>query len=303
MTTRTRGPSGNVMDVQPQRIGLIAGWGRFPIIVAQELVRSGNEVYCCGIRGHASPELQEICTRFRWFGMAKMGGQLRFFKRHRVQQATMAGKIFKTNLFKRFQLLHHLPDLKSLQHFYPILFSGKKDRNDDTLLLTVTELFESGNVALAPATDFAPELLVKEGMLTHGKLSTNQQADIEFGWKLAKEMGRLDIGQSVAVKGRAVLAVEAVEGTDECIRRAGKLSQSGNFVVVKVAKPQQDMRFDVPTIGVSTIETMHQAGARVLAIEADKTILLDRDAVVELANRFRISIVVLPNTRFSELAA
>ena len=167
---------------------------------------SGKEVYCCGIRGHADPELQEICTDFRWFGMAKLGGQLRYFQKNSVRCATMAGKIFKTQLFKRFQILRHLPDLKCLQHFYPIIITRKKDRKDDTLLLTVTELFESGHVTLAPATDFAPELLVREGILTKRKLTGSQQADVQFGWKLAKEMGRLDVGQSVAIKGRAVLS-------------------------------------------------------------------------------------------------
>lgn len=285
------------------RIGLIAGWGRFPVIVAQQLICNGKQVYCCGIRGHAAPELQQICTHFRWFGMAKLGGQLRFLQRNGVRQATMAGKIFKTLLLKRFQIIRHLPDLTCLKHFYPIMFARKKDRSDDTLLLTVTELFESGHVTLAPATDFAPELLVKEGILTNRKLTRDQKADIEFGWKLAKEIGRLDVGQSVAVKGRAVLAVEAIEGTDACIQRAGGLAQAGNFTVVKVAKPQQDMRFDVPTIGVSTIETMHTAGASVLAIEADKTIVLDRSEVIQKANECRIAIVALPDGQLSDLLA
>ena len=284
-----------------QRIGLIAGWGQFPIIVARELIRSGKEVYCCGIRGHASPELQDICTDFRWFGMGKMGAQCRFLQRHRVHEATMAGKIFKTLLFRRFHILRHLPDMACWKHFYPILITRKKDRKDDTLLLTVTQLFQSGDVQLAPATKFAPELLVNEGILTQRKPNAVQQADIKFAWNLAKEMGRLDVGQSVAVKGKAVLAIEAVEGTDACIKRAGELAQSGNFTVVKVAKPQQDMRFDVPTIGVSTIETMHQAGARVLAVEADKTIVLDRESVVACANKYRISIVAIEKDRMAEL--
>ena len=126
-------------------------------------------------------------------------------------------------------------------------------------------------------------------------LSDGQMKDIEFGWELASEMGRLDIGQSVCVKGRAVLAVEAVEGTDECIRRAGELCPSGGFTVVKVAKPQQDMRFDVPAVGLGTIETMAAAGGRVLAIEANKTILLDRDEIVLAANNHGIQIVALHN--------
>ena len=132
-------------------------------------------------------------------------------------------------------------------------------------------------IRFAPPTDYAPELLVKAGQLTRRGPTAWQQKDIEFGWQMAKEMGRLDIGQSVAVKDQAVLAVEAVEGTDECIRRAGALCRAGGFTVVKVAKPQQDMRFDVPTIGLGTLETMHAAGGKVLAVEAGRTIFLDQD--------------------------
>src|SRR5690606_12452047 len=155
---------------------------------------------------------------------------------------------------------------------------GSKDRKDDSLLLAVVEAFAAEGIHFAPATDFAPELLVKYGLIA-GRLTRAQEQDIAFGWTLAKELGRLDCGQSVAVKGRAVLALEAIEGTDECIRRAGQLCTEGGFTVVKVAKPQQDMRFDVPTIGVQTIETLVEAGGRVLAIEAGKTIIIDEPQV------------------------
>jgi DUF1009 family protein len=144
---------------------------------------------------------------------------------------------------------------------------------------------------MAPATDFAPELLAKAGQLTRRGPTASQLQDIAFGWNLAKEIGRLDIGQSVAVKGRAVIAVEAVEGTDACIRRAGELCPQGGFTVVKVAKPQQDMRFDVPTIGIGTIENLAAAGASVLAIEAGKTIVVDQAEVVALADRHGLAIV------------
>ena len=130
-------------------------------------------------------------------------------------------------------------------------------------------------------------------MLTRRNRPSSEEADIAFGWELAKEMGRLDVGQSVAVKEKAVLAVEAIEGTDRAIARAGELCRAGGFVVVKVAKPQQDMRFDVPTIGCTTIETMHRAGGRVLAIEAGKTIIIDQDKTIALANRYGITIVAL----------
>jgi hypothetical protein len=136
-------------------------------------------------------------------------------------------------------------------------------------------------------------LLVKKGRLTRRGPSSVQTDDIRFGWQLAKEMGRLDVGQSVAVKNRAVLAVEAVEGTDQCIRRAGDLCPAGDFTVVKVAKPQQDMRFDVPTVGLGTLESMVAAGARVLAVEADRTILIDREEFLDFANRNKLIIVAL----------
>ena len=280
---------------QSRRIGLVAGWGRFPIVVAQSLRDAGHDIVCCGIQGHADPALAKYCYQFRLFGMGKMGAQLRFFKRHGVTEATMAGKIFKTLLFRRFQFLRHMPDLTCLRFFYPILISKTRNRADDTLLSTVIELFASGGIHFSPATNFVPELLVKTGRLTQRTPNRNQQLDIAFGWHLAKEMGRLDVGQSVAVKDRAVLAVEAIEGTDGCIQRAGQMCERGGFTVVKVAKPQQDMRFDVPTIGISTIETMAKSGASVLAIEADRTILLDREQVIRRADELGISIVVLPD--------
>ena len=146
---------------------------------------------------------------------------------------------------------------------------------------------------MLPATTLAPELLVRDGLLTGRPITSHQWRDIAFGWHLAKEMGRLDIGQSVAVKGRAVLAVEAIEGTDECIRRAGQLCPAGGFTVVKVAKPSQDMRFDVPTVGLGTIQTMRAVGARVLAIESEKTIILNPDEMLALANSAGISVIAV----------
>src|SRR5262249_36964420 len=154
--------------------------------------------------------------------------------------------------------------------------STKKDRRDDTLLSAVVGAFQQDGIHIQPATDFVPELLVKSGQLTQLSPTRAQEADIAFGWNLAKEMGRLDVGQSVVVKDRACLAVEAIEGTDECIRRAGSLCPGGGFTVVKLAKPQQDMRFDVPTVGLGTLQSMVAAGAKMLVVEAGKTILVDQ---------------------------
>jgi UDP-2,3-diacylglucosamine hydrolase len=277
----------------PRRVGIMAGWGRLPLVVAESLRRQGCEVYCLGTLDHADPKLAEVCNDFRWLGLAKFGSALRYFHRHGVTEVTMVGKIFKVRLFERWRWLRILPDFRTVRMFLPHFLTRKKDCRDDSLMGTVVDEFASEGIRFIPITDCAPELLVKEGQITRLGPTAWQQKDIEFGWKMAKEMGRLDIGQSVAVKDQAVLAVEAVEGTDECIRRAGALCKVGGFTVVKVAKPQQDMRFDVPTIGLGTLETLHTVGGKVLAVEAAQTIFLDQDAVIEFANRNGMVIVAV----------
>ena len=282
-----------------RRIGIIAGWGNFPVRVAQKLKSDGYQVYCMGIKDHADPQLAEICDDYREFGMGRMGAQIRYLKSAGVVHATLAGKFFKTKLFERFSIIRHFPDLTFWRHFYPVFVTKSVDRKDDTLLLTVIQVYAAGGIEFLPATDYAPELLVKQGTLTNRKPTDAQWKDIRFGWTAAKEMGRLDIGQSVIVKDRAILAVEAMEGTDACIERSGQLCKSGGMTLVKVAKPDQDMRFDVPTIGEGTVETLHKAGGKVIAIEADKTIVLDQEATIAKANKLGIVIVA---TAASEIA-
>jgi DUF1009 family protein len=278
----------------PSSIGLIAAWGRYPIVIAEALKAQGTTVHCIAVRGHADPHLESICDSYRQFGVARLGGAIRHFSRLGVREATLAGKIFKHKvLYSRFGWLSLVPDLRTVWAFVPSYLTRKTDRKDDTLLGIIVNEFAKDGIHMAPATDFAPQLLVSPGVLTRRQPTTIEQEDIRFGWQIAKELGRHDIGQSVAVKGQAVLALEAVEGTDECIRRAGQLCRQGGFTVVKVAKPQQDMRFDVPTIGVGTVETLIQSRARLLAIEAGKTIVLDQDQVVRLANEHGISIVAI----------
>ena len=275
------------------RIGLLAGWGRYPVVIAEALRRQGREVYCLGTIGHADAALADVCHDFHWLGMAKFGAAIRYFHRHDVTEIMMAGKIFKVRLFERWSWVRHLPDPRTIRMFLPHFLTRKKDCRDDSLLMAIVEEFAREGIRFAPATDYVPELLVKEGQLTRRSPTAWQQKDIEFGWKIAKEMGRLDIGQSVAVKNQAVLAVEAIEGTDQCIRRAGTLCQAGEFTIVKVAKPQQDMRFDVPTIGVGTLESMLDSGARVLAVEAGRTIVIDEQEAIDFANQHRLVIVAL----------
>lgn len=276
-----------------RRIGLLAGWGRYPHAVADALRRQGYAVYCLGVRGHADPALAEVCDDFAWVGLARLARAVRYFRGHGVRTAIMAGKIHKHLLLRRGAWIRHLPDWRTLRRFARHFLLAARDNRDDTLLLAVTEEFASGGITMAPATQFAPELLVKLGQLTRRGPTAAERKDIEFGWRLAKEMGRLDVGQSVAVKARAALAVEAIEGTDGCIRRAGQLCRHSGFTVVKVAKPQQDMRFDVPTIGLDTVQTMVEAGAACLAIEAERTIVIDQQEVVRYADAHGLAIVAL----------
>ncbi len=275
------------------KVGLIAGWGRFPIVVAESLKRQGCKTYCVALKDHADPVLEQICDGVRWTGLAKLGRAIRYFRRCGVHDATMAGKVFKVRLFQRGAWIWHLPDWRGIRTFWNHFATTKKDRRDDTLLLAIVGAFADGGVTLRPATDYAPELLVKFGQLTRLGPTRAQRKDIAFGWSLAKEMGRLDIGQSVIVKDRACLAVEAIEGTDECIRRAGQLCPAGGFTVVKVAKPQQDMRFDVPTVGIGTLQAMVDAGANSLVVEAGKTILVDEREFIEFANRHSLIVAAL----------
>ena len=276
-----------------QRVGLIAGWGGYPLVIAQALRRQGVEVYCLGVAGYADPALRDACHDFRWIGLARFGTAIRHFQRHGIRQATMAGKIHKGFMFQPWFWLRLVPDLPTVRAFLPHFLTRQRDCKDDTLLMRVVQLFAAAGIEIGPASDYAPELLVPAGPISRRVPTPGQWKDIRFGWTVAKELGRLDIGQSVAVKNQAVLAVEAVEGTDQCIRRAGGLCPAGEITVVKVAKPQQDMRFDVPTIGLGTLESMVAAGARVLAVEAGRTIILDAPKLIALADRHKLVLVAL----------
>jgi DUF1009 family protein len=243
-----------------------------------------------GIKYEASPTLERLVDRFYWVGLTKLGRMIRTFKRERVKRIVMAGKITKSVMYTPWRFLQICPDWRGIRFW---LRRSTQDNKDDSLILAFMDEFRRDGMDFDSALNLCPELLAKPGVLTRRKPSAREEADIAFGWELAKEMGRLDVGQSVAVKERAVLAVEAIEGTDRNILRAGELCPAGGFTVVKVAKPQQDMRFDVPTIGPATIESLRKAGGRVLAIEAQKTIVIDKEETVSRANQHGIAIVAI----------
>lgn len=283
-----------------KRVGLLAGAGRFPISFAQAARNQGHHVYGVGVMGMAPEELRSLCHSYVEAPLARIGRAINLFKKAKIDRVVMAGKIEKTVLFQPFRALRLLPDWRTLHMWFRY---ARRDRKDDTLLLAVIREFERDNIFFDSALDYCPELIVNHGFLTKRKPTEAQWRDIRFGWELAKEMGRLDVGQSVVVNDMAVIAVEAIEGTDRAIRRSAELCRRGGFTVVKVAKPQQDMRFDVPTIGVQTIRTMHESGGRVLAIESGKTIILDEPDVVELADKLGIAVVAVSAVELEMRAA
>lgn len=278
----------------PKKICLVAGWGRYPIYVAQALKREGVEVHCFGILDHASDkELRKICDVYRPMGMCRFGKIIRHMRRHGITDFLTLGKYHKFRLFQSAALWRHSPDWITLRTFANHFIFRKKDCKDDTLMLAIARMFARFGLKLGCPTDFVPELLAKEGVLTQKAPTQTQWQDIRYGLEVAKELGRFDIGQSVLVANGVVIALEAIEGTDECIRRAGKLCSRGNLILIKRAKPQQDMRFDVPTIGMETLKHFTEAGGQVIAVEAEKTILIDEKEMVALADQQGVSIVAV----------
>jgi UDP-2,3-diacylglucosamine hydrolase len=270
-------------------VGLIAGAGRFPIVFAEKARELGVPVIGLGVADMAEKELIPLCAEFHWVRRLSLGFVIRKLKAAGASQWTMAGKYHKRILMQPWMWWRLLPDRRVFQ----FLFRRARDNKDDTILLALIAEMERDGLHCVSALDLLPELLVPEGTLTKRQPTEAEWNDIRFGWTLAKEMGRLDVGQSVMIRHRACIAVEAIEGTDACILRAGELCKRAGFTVVKVAKPNQDMRFDVPTVGLTTIENMHQAGAKCLALEAGQTIVLDQTEVIALANKYGIALVAM----------
>lgn len=273
-------------------VGIVAGWGEYPFAVARALKARGARITIAAVRDHAAPELESLADHWSWVGVAKLGAMQRLFAKHDVTEVCLSGKLFKDRiLFHGWGWVQHFPDFECVRTMLPLMYLRRRSTADDSLLGAVVNSFERKGMTTVPGTDYANELLAEEGVLTRCKPSKMVLADIEFGWTVAKQMGGLDIGQCVTVRDGTILAVEAIEGTDACIARTGVLCPRGGFSLVKVAKPQQDMRFDLPTVGPQTIEKMVKAGGKAIAIEADKTILIDRERTLREADRYGIAIV------------
>lgn len=252
-----------------------------PKAIADEARSEGLHVVAVGLEPLADQTLASHVDELHHVNVGKLGALIETLKRSGVGEAVMAGKVPKALLYKS----RIRPDLRAAKLLFTL-----KDKSDDSILLAITRELEKDGITLLKTTEFCARMLTPEGVLTRKGPTESERKDIAFGWRIAKEIGRLDIGQTVVVKDQAVLAVEAIEGTDEAIRRGGSYAQGG-AVVVKVSKPQQDMRFDVPVVGLDTLKAMADVRARVLAVEARKSILLRQNEFLKAAVAAGITVV------------
>jgi DUF1009 family protein len=265
---------------KPDILGIIAGNGIYPRLLAGVARKAGvKKIIAAAFTGETVPELAQHVDLIEWMRVGQLNRLLKMFKEHSVHYAIMAGQIAPKNLFDL------RPDLKAL-----LLLGKLKQRNAESIFAAIADELARIDVELLPATTFLEDSLAAAGLIAGSKLSRREEEDVDLGWKMAKEIATLDIGQTVVVKNGTVVAVEAFEGTNDAIRRGGALAREG-AVMVKVAKPNQDMRFDVPVIGVETLRVAAEARVRVIAVEAGKTLFLEREIITDLANRAKISIV------------
>ena len=262
------------------KLGLIAGNGRFPFLVLEGAKRAGAEVAVAAIREETDPAIESLNDRVMWVGIGQLGKMLRFFKDEGVDKAIMAGQVKHVQIFSR-----AIPDVRMLKMLLRL-----PRRNTDALIGAVANELASEGIELIDSTSFLQDELPQPGTLTKRQPDERERSDIEYGLEIARGIAGMDLGQTIVVRERACVAIEAMEGTDAVIRRAGELVR-GRLTVVKIAKPDQDMRFDVPVVGVPTIETMKTAGATCLCLTAGKTLMFDRKEMISLANKYKIAIV------------
>src|SRR3954453_17947134 len=254
-------------------LGIIAGNGVYPRLVADAARKAGvKKGIEAAFTDETDPTLKQHVDLLEWMRVGQLGRLLKFFLAQDIHHAIMAGQIAPKNLFDL------RPDLKAL-----ILLGKLKERNAESIFAAIADELAKIDIDLLPATTFLEDSIAKLGLIAGPKLSSREEHDVELGWNAAKEIARLDIGQTVMIKNGTIVAVEALEGTNDAIKRGATLAGKG-IVMIKVSKPNQDMRFDVPVIGVETVRIAAESGVRVIALEAGKTLLLERDAVIALAN-------------------
>jgi len=264
------------------KLGLIAGNGKFPFLVIEGARKAGKQVAVAAIREETDPEIERLADSLTWVGIGQLGKMLRFFKDEGVKQAIMAGQVKHVQIFSS-----AIPDVRMLKMLLRL-----PRRNTDALIGAVATELASEGIELIDSTHFLKDQLPQPGVLTKRTPDARERSDIDYGLEVAREIARLDLGQTIVVRDRACVAIEAMEGTDAVIRRAGQLVR-GRLTVIKVAKPDQDMRFDVPVVGVPTLETMKDCGATCLCLTAAKTLMFDREEMIKVANARKIVIVAV----------
>lgn len=278
--------TGNASD----KIGIIAGGGQFPLLFAQAVRRHGLKVYAAAHQGETDETLADQVDALQWVRLGQLGKIIDFFKKEGVIKTVFIGSITKTNIFRDVR-----PDLKGLG-----LWNKIDIKQDDSILRAIADRLAKDGIEVVASTSYVPELIFPQGILTRKKLTKEQKNDIVFGWKIARAMGGLDIGQCVVVRNQTVLAVEAIEGTDAAIRRGGTLGKE-KAVVVKLKKPNQDLRFDLPAVGEKTIVSMLEVKAAVLAVEAGYALFFDRESVIRTADAAGLVVVGVTETASGEL--
>ncbi|MEZ5429144.1 MAG: UDP-2,3-diacylglucosamine diphosphatase LpxI [Pyrinomonadaceae bacterium] len=262
------------------KYGLIAGNGTFPFLVVEGARRQGVSLAVVAIREETDRRIEEVADKVIWVGIGQLGKMIKFFKKEGVEKAIMAGQVKHVQIFSG-----AFPDLRMARMLWNL-----PRRNTDSLIGGVAKEMAGEGIELIDSTYFIKDQLAPESVLSRRAPDKREREDIEYGLGVANEIARLDLGQTIVVRAKACVAIEAMEGTDATIRRAGQLAR-GKLTVIKVAKPDQDMRFDVPVVGVPTVETMIEAGATCLSVTAGKTLIFDRAEMLSLADRHKISVI------------
>jgi hypothetical protein len=269
-------------------LGLIAGEGVFPMLVARGARAAGRKVVCAALTGNATPELQGEVDDFKWVGVLRLGQWLRMLRAAGCEQAIMVGRVRKSQMYSRWRYFQYVPDLRTIKIWFTRL---RRDKRDHAVLLAVADELAKEGITLIDSTAYCADQLSTLGVMTRTQPTAAQWADIRFGYDICLSVSRMDIGQAIAVMDKDVIAVEAVEGTNVMIERAGRYCKVGGWTLIKVANTQQDMRMDVPSIGVTTMEKLAEARAGCLVLEPGKTILLEKQKVLDLADQLKIAVV------------
>jgi UDP-2,3-diacylglucosamine hydrolase len=269
-------------------LGLIAGEGVFPLLVARGARAAGRKVVCAAFAGHAWPDLRRECDRFAWVGVLRFGQWVRVLRAAGCDEAIMVGRVEKNQLYDRWRYLRYIPDLRAMQIFWRVI---RSDKRPQTILQAIADSLARDGIQLLDSTKYCPDHVATPGVMTRRRPTDAQWGDVHFGYDICQTISKLDIGQSIAVLDRDVIAVEALEGTNAMIERAGKLCRVGGWTLIKVANAKQDMRVDVPTIGTTTIEKLAAARASCVVLEPGRTVILEKPKVLELADRYKIAII------------